>query len=282
MLKIIGKFLLFAVIAAGGLFSAINTYSLFQSIFGSDLPGILTSAAGLALFDVGALAWLLFFSNGAEGLYQRATAAIAAGACLLLTFAAAGMEVLLRQSLIETPEWAGLAAIVAILAALAVNLVGATVAHVTAPHVLEEIADRTKQDERKAKIGEYKAKIEREAFRQAQDLVTQNAGWVAAQLGEEIKADTIRELLGATPGGQNFLATAPQANAWTINPPAMAAVGGGEARPPAQPAAPPATAAPAPSAPLDRWEDDPQPAPTAIGPLPGFTQRAEAPPAPKA
>lgn len=141
MYRKISTFVLAVVIIAGALFSAVNTFSLFASLFGTGISGIMWSLAGLALFDVGALGWLLHFAHTAKGNAQRATAAVCGVLCVLLTLTAAGTEILLTQTLITVPTWAGTLAIGAILLALAINIVGAVVNHMTAPEVLRAIRE---------------------------------------------------------------------------------------------------------------------------------------------
>ena len=110
MTRHIGRWAVLAIVLAGIAFSAYNNAALFLSILGTDLTGWIFSIVGLVLFDLGAVGWALFFTHGATGSAQRATALIAALACLVLTLSGAALHLLLTQSLMAVPTWAGMAA----------------------------------------------------------------------------------------------------------------------------------------------------------------------------
>jgi hypothetical protein len=203
MWKRIATIIMGAVIVAGGLFSAFNTFALFASIFGDSLSGWLWSASGLALFDVGALGWLMHFAHSARGNAQRAIAALCGVACLLLTLAAAGMHVLLAQSLITAPQWAGTVAIAAILTALAINLIGASANHMADPNVLRDMRQQAMNDEKSEAIERAQMSVFREALRQTEARVAQTAGAISHRLSGEFATDANREMLAMTAGGDN-------------------------------------------------------------------------------
>jgi hypothetical protein len=192
MWKLIGKGLVACVIIGGWLFSAYQNYGLFQSVLGADQIGTLFSLVGLVLFDVGAVAWALYFSHGARGAAQRATALVASLACLVLMLTAAGLHLWMVQSLTAVPEWAGLAAMVSITIALVVNAVAAYLVHVADPGTLKEIRMRGVEDA-----------ILEESYRQLEAKGKQIAGAVAEQVSDEMRDDAVRALLGMTMGGHN-------------------------------------------------------------------------------
>lgn len=203
MWRWIAVFVMGAVLVAGALFSAYNTFSLFAGIFGGTLSGYLWSAAGLALFDLGALGWLLHFAHSARGNVQRAIAAVCGVSCLVLTLAAAGTHVLLVQSLIAVPEWAGLVAVVAILVALAINLIGAAANHMAAPDVAAAMREQALNDEKAEAVSRAQMAVFREALRQTEARVAETAAFVSGRLSAEFAGDANREMLAMTAGGAN-------------------------------------------------------------------------------
>lgn len=192
-----------AVLIAGALFSAYNTFGLFVSIFGASLSGYFWSAAGLALFDVGALGWLLHFAHSAKGNTQRAIAALCGVLCLILTLGAAGTHVLLVQSLITVPEWAGTVAVTAILVGLAINLIGAAANHMADPSVLRDMRQQAMNDEKAEAIERAQMAVFREALRQTEARVAQTAGLISDRLSGEFATDANREMLAMTSGGDS-------------------------------------------------------------------------------
>lgn len=207
MFKQIGKFAVAFVVAAGVLFSAYNNYALFISVLGDDLTGTLFSAVGLVLFDLGAIGWAVYFSHGAHGSAQRATALMASVLCLVLTLAGAALHLLLIQTLIAVPDWAGLAAMIAIIVALAVNGIAAYLVHVTDPKTLAQIKMRGVEDT-----------ILEEAYRQLEAKGKQIAAQVATQVSDEMRDDAVRALLGMSMGGANGPAQLPAPSATTGTP----------------------------------------------------------------
>lgn len=201
MYRNVAKFILAIVLIAGGAFSAANTFELFRGIFGSDLVGVLWSGAGLALFDLGALGWLLHFAHGAKGNVQRTVAALAGGACLLLTLIAAGTHVLLVQTLTAVPTWAGNVAMLAILAGLTINLLAAAANHMADPETLRQIREQQLSDERQDAIQRAQAGVFREALRQTEARVAATAGEVSEALSREFSEDARREMLALTANG---------------------------------------------------------------------------------
>jgi hypothetical protein len=209
MWKLIGKGLVALVIIGGWLFSAYQNFALFRMVLGTDQVGTLFSVVGLVLFDIGAVAWALYFSHGARGAAQRATALTASLACLTLMLTAASLHLWLDQSLTEVPPWAGMAAMVAITVALCVNGVSAYLVHVADPGTLKEIRMRAVEDS-----------ILEESYRQLEAKGKQIAGAVAEQVSDEMRDDAVRALLGATMGGRNSvpqLAAAGAARAYRYN-----------------------------------------------------------------
>jgi hypothetical protein len=198
-----------AVILAGGLFSAYNTFALFTSIFGTGLDGYFWSAAGLALFDIGALGWLLHFAHSAQGNAQRAIAAICGIACLMLTLCAAGVHVLLVQELVTVPAWAGQVAVTSILVALAINLIGAAANHMADPAVQRDMRQQAMNDEKAEAIEKAQMSVFREALRQTEARVAQTAGLISDRLSGEFATDANREMLAMTAGGDN-------SNRWAV------------------------------------------------------------------
>lgn len=192
MWKLIGKGLVVLVVAGGWLFSAYQNYELLRSVLGDDLVGTAFSVTGLVLFDIGAVAWALYFSHGARGAAQRATALVASLVCLALMLTSAGLHLWMVQTLTAAPEWAGLAAMIAVTVALAVNGVAAYLVHVTDPGTLKEIRMRAVEDV-----------ILEESYRQLEAKGKGIAASVAEIVSDEMKDDAVRALLGMTLGGDN-------------------------------------------------------------------------------
>lgn len=196
-------FIMGLVILAGGLFSAFNTFMLFEGIFGADLAGYAWSLAGLALFDLGALGWLLHFAHSAKGNAQRAIAAICGALCLVLTLAAAGTHVLLTQTLVTVPLWAGQVAVGSILVALAINIIGAAANHMADPDTLKAMREQQLNDEKQEAIERAQMAIFRESLRQTEARVASNAAYVSSRLSGEFATDATREMLAMTSGGHS-------------------------------------------------------------------------------
>ncbi len=192
MSKNIGRWAVVAVVVVGIVFSGYNNLALFLSILGTDLTGWIFSLAGLALFDAGAVGWALFFTGGATGSAQRSLALLASLACLLLTISGAALHLLLVQSLILVPDWAGQAAMFTIIAALAINLASGYAVHMADP-----------ETRRKMQAQEQADQILDEAYRQTQGKVKEIAGSVANVLSDEMREDAIRVALASTHGGDN-------------------------------------------------------------------------------
>jgi len=192
MTKNIGIAAVALVIIIGVLFSGYNNFALFQSVLGTDLTGTLFSLAGLVLFDLGAIGWALYFSHGARGSSQRATALAASVICLLLTISGAALHLLMTQTLMDVPVWAGLAAMIAIIGALAVNGISAYLVHITDPGTIEQI-----------KIRDVEDTILTEAYRQLSAKAKEIAGQVANDVSNEMRDDAVRSLRGHTRGGNN-------------------------------------------------------------------------------
>lgn len=203
MLKKVASFLVSAVILCGGLFSAYNNFLLFRSILGEDLSGLVWSLAGLALFDVGALGWLMYFAHGARGNAQRATAALAGVACLVLTLIAASTHLLIAQTLVSVPAWAGQVVIGSIVLALVINLVAATANHMTHPDTLRAMREQAIEDERREAIERAQQSVFREALRQAEAKVASQASAVSEKLSAEFATDAVRDMLAMTANGAN-------------------------------------------------------------------------------
>ena len=198
MTRHIGRWAVAAIVLAGISFSAYNNAALFLSVLGTDLTGWIFSIVGLVLFDLGAVGWALFFTHGATGSAQRATALIASLSCLVLTLSGAALHLLLTQSLMEVPTWAGMAAMGSIIAALVVNGVGAFAVHMSDPGTLREIKLREVEDD-----------ILTEAYRQLSAKGKTIAGQVADQVSSEMRDDAVRLVLGMTLGGDSRLLSAP-------------------------------------------------------------------------
>lgn len=129
IMRHVGVGLLILVGVMGMAFSAINTYNLFQSIFGYSPMGVMLSIAGLSLFDIGLVGWVVFAVSSARGLIQRMASWAAALACLILTLTAAGTEVVMTQTLTDKPEWIGVAALVSIYSYNTLTLTKSTTNH---------------------------------------------------------------------------------------------------------------------------------------------------------
>ena len=203
MSKVISKIIMGLVFVAGGAFSAWNNFALFQSIFGQDMTGTLYSAAGLALFDVGELGGLLHCAHGARGNAQRAIAAAVGLLCLVLTLVAAGTHIILTQTLVTVPAWAGLVAMVSILVGLALNIIGLAANHLASPEIMEAMRQQAQDDERADTVRQAQNRVASEAMRQTAARIAGNAANVADTLSREFAADAERELLSLTSGGDN-------------------------------------------------------------------------------
>jgi len=206
-----GLALLFAGVLLA--FTAWRTYHLLSLTSPGD---VILPALGLVVFDLGFVCWTLIFLHLAEGFPQRAAALCGAVADLGLVIVAVVADLFLHgQTLTAVPAWVGLAALLTISLAVAVNLTLVFIFHITSPNALAALRERARQDRiEEATLKEEQA-IEDLAFKElhnkrraiAEDVAEGKAQEMLDSLLERMRAkqyapprpDTPRARNGRTP-----------------------------------------------------------------------------------
>lgn len=146
--RVIGKvisFMFYALLVVVFLFTASLTFDLLRKILPNDA---ITPVFGLALFDIGALIWILTFLKKAKGLGQRAVCLIG----FLFDFACSIIMVIADlfmagQTLATIPDFLKGETIVWVVgAAAAINLAIGYLFHVLDPESAKEIEMQTEVD----------------------------------------------------------------------------------------------------------------------------------------
>jgi hypothetical protein len=181
ILKTVTKFLFYAL--AGLLF--VWTSSLTVRLVGRLLPGDpVTPWFALALFDIGALTWLMVFLKNAQGLPQRAVTLVAFLADLAgVFFVAAGELFLGGQTLAAIPAQLGTLVVWAVIGYTAANLAAVYAYHLTDPDELQEIKMRSMQD-----------KVRDEALKQVEANVTEQTRQLASEIADRMYTDVVARL----------------------------------------------------------------------------------------
>jgi hypothetical protein len=134
---VIGKIIFYVFVIVVGLWTASLTLAEMKSILPDD-P--LTPYFALALFDGGALAWLMAWTGHARGLAQRAISAIMLVLDLIgITLLAAGRLLGGGQTLVAVSDSLATAVIYGVIGATLINLAAVYAFHITDPDVMEEI-----------------------------------------------------------------------------------------------------------------------------------------------
>jgi hypothetical protein len=152
------------------------SFSALGRVYPNNLPNQLM---GLALFDLGAVVWMLVFIYKAKGSWQRAGAFALFLADFSGSLGLVAIEVLLGgQSYVKVADWVGQALVYIFIAAIALNLIGVYFQHFTEPAVQSEIENQSMADE-----------IEEEARRQAGESNKLNLRDLGKQLAHRMQND---------------------------------------------------------------------------------------------
>lgn len=178
VLKTVAKFLLYLFATVVILWTASLSVSLVKRLLPSD---DVTPYFALALFDGGALVWLLVFIAQAKGLVQRSIALMMTSLDLLgVGFMSFAELYLGGQTFAEIPPDLGKMVIWAVGGYTIANVIAIYVFHIGDPDVAQEIELRTQQD-----------KIFAEAMKQSQSQLEANS----YQLGNLISQELTRKAL---------------------------------------------------------------------------------------
>jgi hypothetical protein len=161
LFKTIGKILFYVFVVAVAGWTASLTLAEVKMILPND-P--VTPYFALALFDGGALSWLMTFLGHGRGLVQRGLA------LLMLVLDLAGVVVLSAgrllmggQSLANIPTDMGATIVYALIAATLINLVAIYAFHIADPDTMEAIELQTLNDKLKSEaIDQARTNIEKE------------------------------------------------------------------------------------------------------------------------
>lgn len=177
--------LFYCFAAAALVATGLRTFHVIEATTASSI----TAYFGLALFEAGAIVWLLFGLYKAEGLGQRATAIVASALDLALVIAATAQDVALTSTLIvhSKTQLAATGEVVMqiIVAAAALNVVALWVTHVADPHAARAIREQNAAD----RAERIQSKIEEEADRAVEAATPAIAKQAASQIsGAQLQA----------------------------------------------------------------------------------------------
>ena len=175
LLKTIGAILFYIFILAVAGWTASLTLAEVRVILPND-P--ITPYFALALFDGGALTWLLVFLGHAKGLPQRAIS------IMLLVLDLAGVVVLSAgrllmggQAMADIPQELGATMVYALIGATIINLIAIYAFHIADPETMQQIELQTLDDTIQAEaISQARANIESEVQQLAAVLAARATG----------------------------------------------------------------------------------------------------------
>lgn len=181
LLKTIGAILFYIFILAVAGWTASLTLAEVRVILPND-P--ITPYFALALFDGGALTWLLVFLGHAKGLPQRAIS------IMLLVLDLAGVVVLSAgrllmggQAMADIPQALGATMVYAVIGATIINLIAIYAFHIADPETMQQIELQTLDDTIQAEaISQARANIESEVQQLAAVLAARATGRLKYQL----------------------------------------------------------------------------------------------------
>jgi hypothetical protein len=161
------------------------TGSLTVALVARVLPGdAVTPFFALALFDGGAIVWLLAFLFHAEGLPQRGVTLLTMVLDLIGVIGVSMAEMFMGgQQLTAVPEGLGTLVVWGVGGFTAINLLAVYMYHLTEPSGLLAIRERTIQD-----------RVNDEAFRQVEERVQIQAQQLAAEISDGMYAALVARL----------------------------------------------------------------------------------------
>ena len=159
--------------------------SLTLELMSKVLPGDeITKFFALALFDGGALTWLLVFLFFAQGLPQRAVSLAVMALDLLGVFGMVLADLLLSgQQLASIPDNLGSLVVYGVSIMTAVNVAAVYIFHIGEPGNMANIELRTEQD-----------KLQSEALTQARARLQSKAASLGARLADRLESEALYNL----------------------------------------------------------------------------------------
>lgn len=135
------------------------TFGALGKIFPND---VIKQIAGLLLFDIGAVAWLVIFVSASRGAMQRSIAILTFIYDLLGTIGMASSEAIMGgQHMVAVPIWLTQGVVYLFIASTAINLISVYCHHITAPHITENVRLQAQQDKlRSAAIDTAEQKLD--------------------------------------------------------------------------------------------------------------------------
>lgn len=185
--KGIGKVLFYILAFMVILWTGSLTYGLVSRL----LPGNwITPLFALALFDGGALVWLLVFLKSAAGIPQRVISIMAFGLDLMgVVFVSMSELFLGGQELAAIPQGLGTYVVWGIGGFTAINLIAIYTFHIANPEEITEIRVRSLQD-----------KVQDEALRQVEAQITEMTPDLAVEIKRRMFVDVLSRLSLPIPG----------------------------------------------------------------------------------
>ena len=192
----IGKILFYIFVIAVAGWTASLTLAEMKAILPND-P--ITPYFALALFDIGALAWLAAWIGHARGLMQRSVSVIMLvidlGGVVLLS---AGRLLAGGQSMIEVPASMAAAVIYGVIGATLANLAAIYIFHISDPDIMEDIETSILEDTLRAEaMKQAQANIESQAQQLGAILAARATGKLKYRLALPMADDEARAVIEA-------------------------------------------------------------------------------------
>ena len=211
----------YALKYGGLLMSALLTLALFFDLFAAKDEAYRYAMAfsALALFEGGAFGWSHVLKSAKNG--QRTVAKAAMWFCIAASILSSGAQIILSTNL-YTPEFdTGLVALITIVTALIVNVVGIFLYEGLEPGEIDKHRELDRQAKSRGEMYRIADKVEDEAFLKLDSMVQEVSKQVSDQLADELRYDTLNYILSQTRGGANYV-QAPQARPIQIPAPGHA------------------------------------------------------------
>lgn len=192
MNKIGGKIVLWALIVAMLIFTAIRTLHFLQMTFPVEQQYV--AYLGLAAFDIGVLGWLYYSTKSAEGAAQRAIAYGMVFVCLLGVICTTIADMVLvsaQRGLTALPNQWGTVGLWAVILVIVLNVTSGVLVHLVDPGHQKHLAQEGARDKIHSAVTVH-------ILKQADMIAPQIAAAVARHWSEQ----TIAEMTGMLPGGQ--------------------------------------------------------------------------------
>ena len=181
MKRDLSKLLFYALAAVLLIWTSRLTISLVNAL----LPNMIFAGVfALILFDVGTIAWLFIFLNGAEGNGQRITSILMCLFDLVGIGLVSFVEIYLDgQSILTVPEYVPTIALYVVVVSTVANITAVVLFHLFDPEARKSI-----------KIQNQKDKIRNSALKILDSKMAEVAGGLSEDMAEAFRAELLEEL----------------------------------------------------------------------------------------